>query len=54
MRLGNHLSRLDMEIVFLTLLDKTKSIELTIDNIKFKRSLSVRGPASLPLSLMAR
>lgn len=52
--LGNHLSRLDMEIVFLTLLDKTKSIELTVDDIKFKRSLSVRGPVSLPLSLMAR
>ena len=52
--LGNHLSRLDMEIVFLTLLDKTKSIELTADDIKFKRSLSVRGPVSLPISLMAR
>ena len=52
--LGNHLSRLDMEIVFLTLLNKTKSIELTVDDIKFKRSLSVRGPVSLPLSLMAR
>ena len=52
--LGNHLSRLDMEIVFLTLLDKAKSIELTADDIKFKRSLSVRGPVSLPLSLIAR
>ena len=52
--LGNHLSRLDMEIVFLTLLDKTKSIELTADGIKFKRSLSVRGPVCLPISLMAR
>ncbi len=52
--LGNHLSRLDMEIVFLTLLSKTTSIELAVDEVTFKRSLSVRGPASLPLSLEAR
>ncbi len=49
--MGNHLSRLDMEIVFLALLEKTKSIELVTDEVKFKRSLSVRGPISLPLSL---
>ena len=49
--MGNHLSRLDMEIVFLALLEKTKSIELLTDEVKFKRSLSVRGPISLPLSL---
>ncbi len=48
--MGNHLSRLDMEIVFLAL-EKTKSIELLTDEVKFKRSLSVRGPISLPLSL---
>ena len=52
--LGNHLSRLDMEIVFLTLLDKAKRIELATDDVSFKRSLSVRGPTSLPLSLTAR
>ena len=50
--LGNHLSRLDMEIMFLTLLDRTKSIELMADTVEFKRSLSVRGPKTLPLSLI--
>jgi cytochrome P450 len=49
--MGNHLSRLDMEIVFLALLDRVKSIELMTDEVKFKRSLSIRGPVSLPLSL---
>lgn len=49
--LGNHLSRLDMEIVFLTLLERTKSIELMTDEVEFKRSLSIRGPKSLPLLL---
>ncbi len=49
--LGNHLSRLDMEIVFTTLLKRAKSIELMTDDVKFKRSLSVRGPISLPLSV---
>jgi len=49
--LGNHLSRLDMEIVFLALLEKAKSIELATDAVKFKRSLSVRGPVCLPLLL---
>jgi len=49
--LGNHLSRLDMEIVFLTLLQRAKSIDLMIDEVKFKRSLSVRGPVALPLSI---
>lgn len=49
--LGNHLSRMDMEIVFLTLLEKAKSIELMTNEVKFKRSLSIRGPISLPLSI---
>ena len=49
--LGNHLSRLDMEIVFLTLLKRAKSIDLMIDEVEFKRSLSFRGPVSLPLSI---
>lgn len=47
--LGNHLSRLDMEIMFLALLQRLKSIELTVDQVEFKRSLSIRGPVSLPL-----
>ena len=49
--LGNHLSRLDMEIVFLTLLERTRAIELMADEVEFKRSLSIRGPVSLPLSI---
>jgi cytochrome P450 len=51
--LGNHLSRLDMEIMFLTLLRRTRSIELCSDTVEFKRGLSVRGPVALPLSLRA-
>ena len=49
--LGNHLSRLDMEIVFLSLLERTAAIEATTNDVRFKRSLSIRGPISLPLSL---
>ena len=51
--LGNHLSRLDMEIMFLTLLRRTRSIELGTDEVEFKRGLSVRGPVALPLTLKA-
>ncbi|MFK8052923.1 MAG: cytochrome P450 [Woeseiaceae bacterium] len=47
--LGNHLSRLDMEIMFLTLLRRTRSIELAADAVHYKRSLSVRGPIALPI-----
>ena len=49
--LGNHLSRLDMEIAFLTLLKQTKLIELRADEVEFKRGLTVRGPVALPLRL---
>ncbi|MEM7277807.1 MAG: cytochrome P450 [Pseudomonadota bacterium] len=51
--LGNHLSRLTMQSVFLALLEKTRSIELLSDTVPFKRSLSVRGPIRLPLRLRA-
>ena len=44
--LGNHLSRLDMEIAFLTFLDRTRSIELRSNEIEYKRGLSVRGPVA--------
>ncbi len=47
--LGNHLSRLDMEIMFLTLLRRTRSIEVLADEVEYKRGLSVRGPVALPL-----
>ncbi len=49
--LGNHLSRLDMEIVFLALIERAKSIDLRCDEVQFKRSLSIRGPVSMPLTL---
>ena len=49
--LGNHLSRLDMEIAFVTLLKRCQSIELTVDEVVYKRGLSVRGPVALPLRL---
>ena len=49
--LGNHLSRLDMEIVFLSLLERTRSLDLMTDRVMFKRSLSVRGPIELPIRI---
>jgi cytochrome P450 len=49
--LGNHLSRLDMEVIFLTILRRVKSIGLLVDKPEFKRSLSIRGPVSLSLVL---
>lgn len=48
--LGNHLARLDMEIVFTTLLARFARIEL-IEQPKYKQSLSVRGPRALKLRL---
>ena len=49
--LGNHLSRLDMEVIFLSILKRTKHIELTGAQPSYKKSLSVRGPESLDVSL---
>jgi cytochrome P450 len=51
--LGNHLSRLDMEVIFLTLLRRVSSIELLEEEPKYKRGLSVRGPQSLRLLIAA-
>jgi len=48
--LGNHLARLDMEIVFTTLLARFARIELT-ETPRYKHSLSVRGPSALKLRL---
>ena len=45
--LGNHLARLDMDIIFSTLLTRFKTIELAEDNPIYKRGLSVRGPEAL-------
>jgi cytochrome P450 len=49
--LGNHLARLDMEVVFLTLLRRTRSIARVGGPPEFKRGLSVRGPVALPVRL---
>ena len=51
--LGNHLSRLDMEVIFLTLMQRVVSIELLDKEPKYKRGLSVRGPESLRLMIAA-
>ena len=51
--LGNHLSRLDMEVIFLTLMKRVKTIALLEDEPKYKKGLSVRGPQSLRILLAA-
>lgn len=50
--LGNHLARLDMEIIFSTLLQRTRSIELLDERPAYKRGLSVRGPQRLNIRLV--
>lgn len=50
--LGNHLARLDMDIIFTTLFQTFKSIEL-VETPDYKRSLAVRGPKTLRLKLQA-
>ena len=49
--LGNNLSRLDMEVLFTTLLARTKAIELATDDVTYKTGISVRGPIALPVTL---
>lgn len=51
--LGNHLSRLDMEVIFLALIKRVKTIELMEDEPQYKKGLSVRGPKSLRVLLAA-
>ncbi len=48
--LGNHLARLDMEVIFSTLLRRFAKIEL-IQAPSYKSGLSVRGPRSLRVAL---
>ncbi|MBN9016579.1 MAG: cytochrome P450 [Rhizobiales bacterium] len=50
--LGNHLARLDMDIIFSTLFRTFRRIEL-VEAPLYKRSLSVRGPMALKLRLEA-
>lgn len=49
--LGNHLARLDMEVIFTTLLKRLSSISLVDAEPQYKRGLSVRGPKVLRLAL---
>ncbi|MBS8258997.1 cytochrome P450 [Roseibium polysiphoniae] len=51
--LGNHLARLDMDIIFSALLKRFSSIELTDPEPIYKPGLSVRGPASLGIRWQA-
>ena len=49
--LGNHLSRLDMEVIFLSILRRTSHVELSGPDPTYKQSLSARGPELLPVVL---
>lgn len=44
--LGNHLARLDMDVIFSTLNERFREIEL-VEEPDYKRGLSVRGPKAL-------
>ena len=50
--LGNNLARLDMEIIFKTLLDRTKDIQCDTDQARYKPGLSARGLLELPVRLI--
>ncbi len=45
--LGNHLARLDMEVIFTTLNQRFGDIQSVDEHPPYKRGLSVRGPESL-------
>lgn len=45
--LGNHLARLNMKVIFETLLTQFSSFEQVNQNVVYKRGLSVRGPKAL-------
>ncbi|MGI9262693.1 MAG: cytochrome P450 [Woeseiaceae bacterium] len=51
--MGNHLSRLDMEIVFTTLLRRFSDLSLNESTPRYRRGLSVRGPEALQIGLTA-
>jgi cytochrome P450 len=48
--LGNHLSRLNMEVIFTTLFERYSAIDL-IEAPIYRRSLSARGPLALNIAL---
>lgn len=47
--LGNNIARLNMKVIFGTLLDRFPKIALAQDRVTYKRGLSVRGPEALHL-----
>jgi len=49
--LGNHLARLNMKVMFATLLTRFDNIELAASTVEFKQGLSVRGLKALPIKL---
>ncbi|MGI9353849.1 MAG: cytochrome P450 [Rhizobiaceae bacterium] len=49
--LGNNLARLNMRVIFEALLRRFPKIELATEQVIYKRGLSVRGPAVLPIRL---
>jgi cytochrome P450 len=50
--LGNHLSRLDMQVIFQTLLKRTREIEL-VETPSYRVGLSTRGLQTLKIKLVA-
>jgi cytochrome P450 len=48
--LGNHLSRLDMEVIFTSLLERFSSIEL-LEEPDYKPGIQARGPKSMKIAL---
>lgn len=48
--LGNHLARLDMDVIFTTLHQRFRKITLAEDVPAYKRGLSVRGPERLQIN----
>ena len=45
--LGNHLARLNMKVIFETLLSRFAGFEQVDERVEYKRGLSVRGPKTL-------
>jgi cytochrome P450 len=52
--LGNHLSRLDMEVIFSRLIERTRNIEVMGTEPKYKGGLSIRGLETLSLRFTAK
>jgi len=50
--LGNNLARLDMEVIFRRLLDRTQDIQCNTDQPRYKPGLAARGLFELPVRLI--